>query len=351
MSGSVTYDLYFYDVDSNGTYTLVTNEADQDGNVGSEYASNVTIIDDTYTPNNQDQPYTPDPYVTSVPTNNPNSNTNDPNSYISDSVGGNGGAPFIGTVKDTLGSVVGYLVYTDGVDSNNTDPTLASEPQYGLYVLHGATAPTSFTPGSDSTLDTTDAWVICFLSGTTIATTTGDRKVEALAPGDMVLTADGGAKEVRWVGRSTHARTFADPARAYPVRIKQGALGENLPARDLLVSPGHAVLVRGVLVQAAALVNGVSVVRETPATDMFTYYHVELDSHELLFAEGVPAESFLMGGEHMVFDNIAERPASLGLPGEMPYPRVKAPRQLPASIRALLAERADAVAPGLAIAA
>lgn len=338
MSGSATYDLYFYDLDSTtGTYTLVTTEPDESGNIGPEFAAGVTITDDTY--NSSADTFTPDPYVTSVP-------TTGPNAYIQDSVSDNGGnsdAPFIGTVKDGSNSVVGYLVYAV-IDSNG-------EPQYGLYVPHDGNAPASFTPGTDSTIDTTDAWVICFLSGTTIATTTGDRTVEALAPGDMVLTADGGAKEVRWVGRSTHARAFADPARAYPIRIKQGALGENLPARDLLVSPGHAVLVRGVLVQAAALVNGVSVVRETPATDMFTYYHVELDSHELLFAEGVPAESFLMGGEHMVFDNIAERPANLGLPAEMPYPRVKAPRQLPASIRALLAERADAVAPGLAIAA
>jgi hypothetical protein len=184
-----------------------------------------------------------------------------------------------------------------------------------------------------------------------IATPAGERAVETLAAGDLVLTAEGVAKPVRWLGSSTKSRIFSDPTSTLPIRIKAGALGENLPTRDLLVSPGHAVLIEGVLVHASALVNGISVVRETATPTVFTYYHVELDSHEVLVAEGVGAESFLIGVDDMSFDNLAERPADAAIAAELAYPRVKAVRQLPASIRSLLGARAAAIAPDVAIAA
>jgi len=217
-----------------------------------------------------------------------------------------------------------------------------------IYVAHGApTLPAFFT----TALDTTDAWLLCFASGTMIATPDGKRAVETLSAGDLVLTVDGAAKSVRWLGQSTRSRAFADPIRVFPIRIKAAALGENLPVRDLLVSPGHAVLIDDVLVQAGALVNGTSVVRETAMPETFTFYHVELDSHDLLIAEGVATESFLMGIEDMGFDNLATRPAGAGASAEMAYPRVKAARQVPASVRDLIADRAAAIAPDFVLAA
>jgi hypothetical protein len=235
--------------------------------------------------------------------------------------------------------------------------TVAGTPAYfadagggyvAVYVAHGSPMPpASFA----ATLDTSDPWVLCLVSGTMIATPDGERAVETLSAGDLVMTASGAAKPVRWLGQSTRSRAFADPTRVFPIRIKAGALGERLPVRDLLVSPGHAVLIDGVLVQAAALVNGKSVVRETAMPETFTYYHVELDSHDLLVAEGVATESFLMGVEDIGFDNLATRPAGAGASGEMAYPRVKAARQVPASVRDLIADRAAAIAPEFAVAA
>jgi len=179
------------------------------------------------------------------------------------------------------------------------------------------------------------ALITCFAAGTRIRTPEGEVEVEALREGDLVLTANG-AKPVRWLGRSDVSATFADPLKAAPIRIAAGALGGNLPLRDLRVSPAHAVFIDGLLVQAAALVNGASIVRESLVED-FAYYHVELDSHELLFSEGLPSESFVDNVGRMNFSNWAERTLPDAPIEELPYPRVKSARQLPLGLRQSLA--------------
>ena len=98
---------------------------------------------------------------------------------------------------------------------------------------------------------------------------------------------------VRWVGRQTISTIFADPLRVLPICIKAGALAENVPSRDLYVSPDHAILIDEILVHASALVNGTSIVRAPAPAQTFTYYHVELADHSLLLADNVPAESFI----------------------------------------------------------
>jgi hypothetical protein len=195
-------------------------------------------------------------------------------------------------------------------------------------------------------------YVSCFLEGTRIATPAGERAVDTLAMGDLVTTADGGVAPVRWIGRRTlqaegeTGYRFADPLVYLPVRIKAGGLGENLPARDLLVSMDHAVLIEGLLVQAGALVNGVSVVRETRLPETFTYYHIELADHALVLAEGVPAETFVDNVARMGFDNWAEHEVLYGNEpsiAEMPYPRVQSHRQVPPQVRDRIADRARAL--------
>ncbi len=172
----------------------------------------------------------------------------------------------------------------------------------------------------------------CFCAGTRILTSQGEIPVESLCVGDMVMTLDDRAMPVRWVGRRTVATRFADPL-AWPIRIRAGALGGGLPRRDLAVSPGHALLLRGLLVQAGALAGLPGIARAATMPPMFRYYHIELDTHGLLLAEGVAAESYLARTEPMRFDNPAP---SRDPPPEMPYPRVKAARQLPAALRAVL---------------
>ena len=104
--------------------------------------------------------------------------------------------------------------------------------------------------------------VPCFCVGTLIRTEGGEVAVETLKRGDLVMTTQGVAKPVSWIGRRAVSAAFADPVRCWPIRVKAGALDENVPSRDLLLSPDHALLVGGVLVQAGALVNGASIVRE-----------------------------------------------------------------------------------------
>ena len=193
--------------------------------------------------------------------------------------------------------------------------------------------------------------VACFTAGTMIATPDGEVAVEALKSGDLVLTESGAAVPVRWVGRSMTARMFADPVRVLPIQIKAGALAENMPVRDLFVSSGHALKLDGVLVHAGALVNGMSIVRDTTAPLVFDYYHVELDRHDVMIADGVPAESYVDGIEDYKFDNIADRPALDAPVAEMDLPRAKSARQVPQSIRAMIAARVPFVAPEVDIAA
>jgi hypothetical protein len=194
----------------------------------------------------------------------------------------------------------------------------------------------------------------CFMAGTQIATPAGMVPVEALREGDLVCVTDGRALPVRWLGRQTVALRFADPLRVLPIRVRAGALGERQPLRDLLLSPDHALFVDGVLIQAGALVNGLSIVRETDMPAVFTYYHVELAEHSLVLAEGAPAETFIDHVERMVFDNWAEHAALHGAGEpiiEMDLPRAKAQRQVPGSIRARLSARAAALFDADALAA
>ena len=201
-----------------------------------------------------------------------------------------------------------------------------------------STAPVTLS-GAPPTLTT-----VCFMAGTGIATPKGPVSVETLAIGQLVMTADGRAAPVRWIGRQTVARLFARDN--LPIRIKAGALAEQLPSRDLLVSPAHALLVDGVLAQAGALVNGVSILRESQVPASFIYYHVELDDHALILAENVPAETFVDNVERTVFDNwdeyLALYPDGRNV-AEMELPRAKSHRQVPKALREKLAARGEAL--------
>jgi Hint domain len=141
-------------------------------------------------------------------------------------------------------------------------------------------------------------------TGTLIATPVGDMPVETLRAGDEVLAFEDGqrvAQPLRWVGRlMVDLARHPSPGRAAPVRIAAGALAPDLPARDLLLSPDHAVLLGGALVQAQALRNGATVAQDM-APERRIYAHLELPRHGMLLAEGMPAESYLDTGNRSQF--------------------------------------------------
>lgn len=139
--------------------------------------------------------------------------------------------------------------------------------------------------------------VPCFHAGTLIETPRGRRRIEDLRPGDLVLTLDNGPRPIRWIGRS---RVCGLGALA-PVRIAAGTLGNP---RDLLLSPNHRVFLRSawadlhfahgeVLVAARHLVDG-RAIRRGPVA-VADYLHLMLDTHEIIFSEGVATESLLPG--------------------------------------------------------
>ncbi|MFT8244548.1 Hint domain-containing protein [Roseomonas sp. BN140053] len=146
----------------------------------------------------------------------------------------------------------------------------------------------------------------CYVRGTRIATPDGERAVESLSAGDTVLRADGIPATLRWVGhRQLHPNHHPTPQDVCPIRIRAHALGPRLPARDLLVSPGHHLFLDGALVPARALLDGALVVQDAPET--VEYWHLELAAadgsatHGVLLAEGLPAESFLDTGRSGFF--------------------------------------------------
>ena len=135
----------------------------------------------------------------------------------------------------------------------------------------------------------------CFLRGTRIRTADGDVAIETLSVGDMVCTRDGPLKPIKWMGRLLVERRSdgswnRDLA---PVRVARSALGHLLPENDLYLSPMHALYIDGVLVPVKNLINGRSIAQVAVDTDMIEYFHIQLASHDVVLAEGAPAETLL----------------------------------------------------------
>ena len=199
-----------------------------------------------------------------------------------------GAGSYTVTLIEVGGGAQPLLMFLDEIPPRDTD----------LWVVHHAIGRrTDPADGPEA------GGVICFTPGTQIATPQGQRAVEDLREGDRVQTKDNGAEEIQWIGsrRMTGARLFAMP-QLRPVRIRDGALGIARPDRELLVSPGHRMLVTGdvahalfntpeVLVAARDLINDGSITVDLALREV-TYVHLLLPRHQVLWANGVETESF-----------------------------------------------------------
>ena len=202
-----------------------------------------------------------------------------------------------GTITNTTSPA-----YTGSFTSDNG--TLAANADNYLYFdqLH----PTQTGHQAIANLALADLSPACYCAGTRIRTPDADVPVQSLRIGDVVLTAFGRERPVRWIGRRSYAGRFlrANPG-VLPVRFAAGSLGGGLPRRDLLVSPEHAMLLDGILVPARCLVNGIAITQER-VSDRIDYFHVELESHDVILAEGAASETFLDDGSRARFQNASE---------------------------------------------
>jgi VCBS repeat-containing protein len=172
-------------------------------------------------------------------------------------------------------------------------------PTSGSPVTTIVTTNAPLVVGSTLTVEITD--VVCFAAGTGIATPLGMVSVETLRVGDMVLTHGGATRPIRWIGRRFLDLTrHSVPERAQPIRILADAFADGVPRRDLYLSPDHAVLIDGMLIPVRLLTNGASIVPEVDCRAV-SYFHIELDAHDVLLAEGLPAESYLDTGNRGFF--------------------------------------------------
>lgn len=143
----------------------------------------------------------------------------------------------------------------------------------------------------------------CFVRGTRIRTPRGETCIEALRVDDLVTTISGEPVPVKWIGRN---RSWQSDV--LPIRIARSAFDDATPHHDLYLSPRHCVFLEDHLIPVSDLVNGTSVTVAEPAGTEIEYFHIALKAHDVIFAEGAPAETLLMqnGDEHEKFGNFAE---------------------------------------------
>ena len=218
-------------------------------------------------------------------------------------------------IDDHTLEFAGITGYAIAAAAGNGEQLVTIDDSDGNFAF--TTAGTSFALGSyqsltggplhllaDSTGGTT--LVACYCVGTRIATPTGEVAVQALRIGDLVTTLGGAARPIRWIGRRSYAGRFASGNRdVLPVTIRAGALNDQVPCNDLRVSPLHALFLDDMLIPAGALVNGLSIV-QADRVEVVEYVHIELDTHDILLAEGVAAESFVDDDSRAMFHNVHE---------------------------------------------
>ena len=160
----------------------------------------------------------------------------------------------------------------------------------------------------------------CFLSGTRISTPSGDVAIDELEIGGLVVTEDGDARAIRWLGRIEVRREGNAPWHpdAMPIRVAKDAFSKGSPRRDLYLSRSHMVHLDGVLIPIGDLINGQTIAAVDLPGDQIVYYHVILETHDVVIANGAPCESFLTSALKLrVFDNVEEYYALYGAPAEM----------------------------------
>jgi hypothetical protein len=217
---------------------------------------------------------------------------------------------------------------------------IITENSAGAYTYYDFNGPKP-TAGNLSIVLQLKDLVVCFVAGTKIRTPEGEKAIEELQIGDLISTANG-AKAVKFACQSTRSFNELLATGKNPIRIAAGTFGATA---DLLMSPSHAINLEGSLIESGALIDHASVERvgEWNAPEL-TYFNLELDQHELIWANGVATESYFSsyrtnGFSRQSWDNYSEYVALYGegeLMQELDMPRIAFSRQIPAAVAAKL---------------
>ena len=217
-----------------------------------------------------------------------------------------------GLTVATAGASGGVL--TVSFNSSATTADVDDVMEHLGYVNTSNTPPDSvtldytFDDGSVSATSSVQAFVAvaCYCAGTLILADHGELPVEALQIGDRVITASGVARPIKWIGkRSYGGRFIVDRKDILPVCFKTGSLGDGVPKRDLWISPHHAMYLQGLLIEARDLVNDLTVI-QAERVDEVAYFHIELESHDVIVAEGALSETFVDDDSRGMFNNAHE---------------------------------------------
>ena len=199
------------------------------------------------------------------------------------------------TIELADGTQITYTGITFYVDDGGTQREFFT-PTDG-QVLQNGTIVSAAGVDTEGPLDVGDLGPPCFTRGTMITTADGERLIEDLKPGDLVMTLDHGPQPLLMISKNL----FPATDRNAPVHIRQGALGNT---RDLLVSQQHRMLITDwraemyfgvdqVLVAAKHLCNGDTI--RIVAGETVEYFHLLFDRHHIVWAEGIPSESYFPG--------------------------------------------------------
>ncbi|MDN5567945.1 MAG: Hint domain-containing protein [Paracoccus sp. (in: a-proteobacteria)] len=167
---------------------------------------------------------------------------------------------------------------------------------------------TGTTYTASNITDVPNEIIVCFCRGTLITTDQGVIAIEDLGVGDMVITMDNGPRPIRWIGkRKLTPLSLARNPKLRPVRIRAGALGENMPEVDLTVSPQHRILIRSAIAQRMfdtrevllpaiklCALDGIDQVDDATEVE---YWHMLFDGHEIVYSNGAATESLFTGPE------------------------------------------------------
>ena len=254
--------------------------------------------------------------------------------------GNDGAGPTAGLIEDRAGNLFGT---TNAGGANNlgtafkiskansgyaaTPTILASfDSTDGQYPNGGLTADsagnllTTTSSGgaySDGTIvEIADGgFVLCFLAGTQISTPEGEVAVEQLTVGGSVLNYRGDVKRIVWIGMGRVLATRGRRNAATPVIVQKNALADNIPHRDLRVTKAHSLYIDGALIPVEFLVNHRTILWDDHAQEV-QLYHIELETHDVLIANGALAESYRDDGNRWLFRNAS---GGWGLPPQEPY--------------------------------